>query len=125
MSETSVGNAPIGHSSDLSGRVALVTGAGQGNGRAIALRLAVQGADVSVNDIREETAEATAAEIRALGCKSAALVANVAQLAQIDALISAVVDQFGRLDVLVNNAGLIAPRPFGEVTEEDWDSTFA
>src|SRR5438105_2348715 len=100
---------PTDGRSDLSGKVALVTGAGQGNGKAIALRLAADGADVAVNDVRAETAEATAGEIRALGRTSAALVADLAELAQVSALIDRVVESFGRLDVLVNNAGLIKP----------------
>src|SRR6476620_8828978 len=95
---------PTGGRSDLAGRVALVTGAGQGNGKAIALRLAAAGADVAVNDVREATAEATAGEVRALGRKGAALVADLADLVQVSALIDRVVETFGRLDVLVNNA---------------------
>src|SRR5262245_38813383 len=110
---------PTAGRTDLSGSVALVTGAGQGNGKAIALRLAADGARVAVNDVRAETAEATAGEISALGRESAALVADL------DALAGRVVGAFGRLDILVNNAGLIRPRPFGEVTATDWDDTFA
>src|SRR6059058_2482608 len=88
---------------DLLGKVALVTGAGQGNGRAIAIRLARAGADVAVNDLRADTAEAVAAEIRALGRRAVAVPADVAQVSQIEAMLSRTVGELGRLDVLVNN----------------------
>lgn len=110
---------------DLLGKVALVTGAGQGNGRAIALRLARAGADVAVNDLREDTSTAVAAEIRALGRRAIAIPADVAVVSQIEVMLRRTVDELGRLDVVVNNAGFIRPNPLGAVTEEDWDATFA
>jgi NAD(P)-dependent dehydrogenase (short-subunit alcohol dehydrogenase family) len=110
---------------DLIGQVALVTGAGQGNGRAIALRLAKAGAAVAVNDLREDTARQVAEEIRALGRTAIDVVADVREVAQIEAMIRRVVEDLGRLDVMVNNAGLIRANPLGAVTEEDWDLTFA
>src|SRR5919197_6244693 len=113
------------HTTVLAGKVALVTGAGQGNGRAIALGLARAGADVAVNDLREESAAHVADEVRALGRRALTAVADVSQVRQIEELIDRTVAGLGRLDVLVNNAGLIRARPFGEVTEEDWDRTMA
>jgi NAD(P)-dependent dehydrogenase (short-subunit alcohol dehydrogenase family) len=110
---------------DFVGQVALVTGAGQGNGRAIALRLARGGAAVALNDLREDTAAAVRDEIRALGETALAIPADVRDVRQIDAMIERVVAELGRLDVLVNNAGLIRANPLGEVTEADWDETFA
>ena len=109
----------------LDGRVALVTGAGQGNGRAIALGLARAGADVAVNDLGEASAARVADEVRALGRRALTVVADVTQVRQIDDMVARTVAGLGRLDVFVNNAGLIRPRPFGEVTEEDWDRTMA
>jgi len=111
--------------SDLSGQVALVTGAGQGIGRAIALGLARAGAAIAVNDVRPDTAEVVAAEIEALGCRAAVVPADVGSVAQIDRMVELTARTLGRLDVLVNNAGLIRLNPFGQVTERDWDETLA
>jgi NAD(P)-dependent dehydrogenase (short-subunit alcohol dehydrogenase family) len=110
---------------DFVGQVALVTGAGQGNGRAIALRLARGGAAVAVNDLREDTARQVAEEIRALGQSARAIPADIRDVRQIEAMLRRTVDELGRLDILVNNAGLIRANPLGSVTEEDWDETFA
>jgi NAD(P)-dependent dehydrogenase (short-subunit alcohol dehydrogenase family) len=110
---------------DLAGKVALVTGAGQGNGRAIALRLARGGADVAVNDLREDTAALVAAEVRGLGRRALALPADAGSPARIEEMVRRTVAELGRLDILVNNAGIIRPNPLGSVTEEDWDTTFA
>src|SRR5439155_2882349 len=110
---------------DLVGTVALVTGAGQGNGRAIALRLAEGGADVAVNDLRADTAGQVATEVGALGRRAIAVAADVRDVREIEAMLRRVVDELGRLDLLVNNAGLIRANPLGAVSEEDWDETFA
>lgn len=110
---------------DLAGQVALVTGAGQGIGRAIALALARAGADVAVNDLRPEAAADTAAAVTALGRRALAVPADVAVVREVEAMVARAAATLGRLDVLVNNAGLIRPSPFGEVTERDWDETFA
>ena len=110
---------------DLTGRVALVTGAGQGIGRAIVLRLAWAGADVAVNDLHAAAAEAVAEEVRATGRQALAVPADMGVVGQIEAMVRQVVERFGRLDILVNNAGLIRPAPLGQVTEADWDLTFA
>ena len=109
----------------LSGKVGLVTGAGQGNGRAIALGLARAGADVAINDLRMESVDRVVKEIEALGRRAAGVVADVSNTSQIDDMVARTVAALGRLDILVNNAGLICPNPFGDVTEEDWDHTMA
>lgn len=106
----------------LSGRVALVTGAGQGIGRAIARCLGRHGADVAVNDVRADTAERTAAELRATGGRALAVPADVRHAADVDGMVDAAVDRFGRIDFLVNNAGISLYRPILECSEEDWDA---
>jgi meso-butanediol dehydrogenase / (S,S)-butanediol dehydrogenase / diacetyl reductase len=107
----------------LTGRVALVTGAGQGNGRAIALRLAADGAMIAVNDLDADAAQRTADTITEAEGKAIAAPGDVSQLAAVQAMVARTVDELGGLDILVNNAGLIRPNPFGSVTEEDWDIT--
>lgn len=90
---------------DLSGRVALVTGGGTGIGRATALLLAERGADVAIAGRRAEPLEKTAADIRALGVKALAVPADVRKPEQARAMVDTVVEAFGRLDILINNAG--------------------
>ena len=105
---------------DLSGRVALVTGAGQGIGRAIAQRLAECGAKVWVNDINPDTARAATEAIRATGGEAVDYVVSVDDRAGVQAMVQATIERWGRLDILVNNAGVeptarywIWPRKFG------------
>ena len=107
---------------DLRGRVALVTGSSRGIGRAIALALAGAGADIAVNyRARSGEARDTACEIEALGRRSIALQADVANSAEVERLIDAVRTQLGCIDILVNNAGIARVQTIEEVTERDWD----
>lgn len=93
--------------SGLAGRVALVTGGGRGIGRAIALRLARDGADVAVNYRRDgDAAAAVVAEIEGMGRRARSYAASVDQIGEADALVAAVVADFGGIDILVNNAGI-------------------
>jgi meso-butanediol dehydrogenase/(S,S)-butanediol dehydrogenase/diacetyl reductase len=87
--------------------------------------LARAGAAVAVNDVRGDAAGVVVEEIRAGEGRSVVVAADVQSVEQIEGMIGRVVEELGRLDVLVNNAGLIRARPFGAVTEEDWDLTFA
>ncbi|MCU0914815.1 MAG: glucose 1-dehydrogenase [Planctomycetes bacterium] len=105
----------------LSGQVAIVTGAGQGIGKAVALRLAGEGANIVVAEIRRETAEGTARQVQSLGHRALAHPLDVAQPAEIQSLVDHAVAQFGRIDVLVNAAGIAQTQSFLELTEEDWD----
>ena len=107
---------------DLSGRRALVTGAGRGIGRAIALRLALAGADIAVNDLDPATAQRTADEIRGLG-RDAAVAAggDLSRSSDVAAVCDAAEAALGGIDILVNNAGISLYRPIVECTEDDWD----
>jgi 3-oxoacyl-[acyl-carrier protein] reductase len=104
----------------LQGRVAMVTGAGRGIGKAIALRFAREGADIAVVDINEETAEITAREVREVGRRAVAKVADVSELRAVEDVVEEVVHDLERLDVLVNNAGIEKRAPFLEITRDDW-----
>src|SRR5438105_12630136 len=107
---------------DLSGKIVLVTGAQQGIGRAIALRCAAAGADVAVNWLDDEAdAKSIADEIRADGRRAQTVRGDVGRLAEVEAIVAAVEDRLGRIDVLVNNAGLFPRVPFLELRESDWD----
>jgi meso-butanediol dehydrogenase/(S,S)-butanediol dehydrogenase/diacetyl reductase len=101
--------------------IALVSGAGRGIGRAIALRYAREGATVVVTDLEEETAQGVAREIQALGFAAEGFKADVREPDQSAAMIGRVAERFGRLDILVNNAGVVRVTPLLDVTPEDWD----
>ena len=107
---------------ELSGKVALVTGAAQGIGKAIAMLLARNGADVVVSDINLEKAQETTNEIEGMGRRSFAIKVNVADLKDVERMGEAIVEQFGRIDILVNNAGITRDRLILRMTEEDWDA---
>ena len=110
----------------LSGKVALVTGAARGIGRAIALRLAQDGAAVVVNYSGSvKQADETVAEIEKAGGKAVAVRADVSRVADVKRLFDAAIERFGRLDILVNNAGVMFTRPVAEVGEEEFDRLFA
>lgn len=110
----------------LSGKVAIVTGASSGIGRAIAERLADEGAIVVVNYNRsEEKAKEVVTVIQAKGGKALAIQADMGQVADARRLVVDTVRQFNRLDILVNNAGKFMPKPLEQTTEEDFESVIA
>lgn len=107
---------------ELLGKVALVTGAAQGIGKAIALLLAEKGADVVVSDINVEKAQETAREIEEKGRKSMALKVNVADPDEVEKMVEAIIERFSRIDILVNNAGITRDKLLLRMSSEDWDA---
>jgi NAD(P)-dependent dehydrogenase (short-subunit alcohol dehydrogenase family) len=109
----------------LKDRVAIVTGSGQGIGRAIALALAKEGAKVVTNNRRPGTeggdAETTAKEIKDMGGEAVPFFGSISEFDEAEKIVKTAVDSFGRLDILINNAGADAPRMVWNMTEEDWD----
>ena len=116
----------MGPDGDLAGRVALVTGASRGIGRAIALALAGAGADVAVN-CRERgwSAEETAKAVQAKGRRALAIAADVSESRAVEGMVRAAEAELGPVDLLVNNAGVAIPRDLDELTEEEFDRTLA
>ena len=106
----------------LAGQIAVVTGAGRGIGRAIALRFAAEGADVVCASRTVENSEKVAAEVRALGCRAWAVAVDVADPLQVDAVAGRVLAEAGRVDVLVNNAGVTRDGLLMRMSEADWDT---
>ncbi len=105
----------------LKNKVAIVTGAGVGIGRGIALEMANEGYDIVVTDINQENAEKVAAEVAQLGVKSLAVKCDVSNSNEVNELFSQTVSQFGKVDILVNNAGIYPFVPFENMQEADWD----
>ena len=104
----------------LAGKVAIVTGAAAGIGKAIALAYADQGADVAVADIQDAKAQAVVEAIQAVGRRALAIRCDVGYSGQVDAMVAQVVDTLGGLDILVNNAAVISPGPFWKVSDDEW-----
>ncbi len=106
---------------DLTGKVAVVTGAGRGIGAAIAGAFAKAGADIVVADLNYASAQQTADRLTGLGRRALAVTADVGVPAQVSRLFDIVRAEFGRLDILVNNAGVWFRKPFLEISDSEWD----
>ncbi|MFC1823856.1 SDR family NAD(P)-dependent oxidoreductase [Thermodesulfobacteriota bacterium] len=119
----------------LEGKAGIVTGAGHGMGTAHALALAREGADVALIDISKDNPSAPVSsatedglgkvveDITALGGRAIPIVCDVSKAAQVEAMVKKVIDEFGRIDILVNNAAICTFAPFWKVSEEQWDAT--
>jgi 3-oxoacyl-[acyl-carrier protein] reductase len=107
----------------LQDKVALVTGSGRNIGRATVLKLAAEGAHVIVNArTNEAEAEAVAREAQALGVKAIAVVADIGRKEQVEAMAARALSEFGRVDILINNAAIRPHKPFTELTQQDWEA---
>jgi len=106
----------------LTGRVALVTGAAQGIGKAVALLLARNGSDIVVSDINLEKAEETANEINSIGRKALAVKVDVANWNDVEQMVEVILEKFAKIDILVNNAGITRDKLILRMTDEDWDA---
>ena len=108
----------------LQDKVAIVTGASRGIGRAVALEFARQGAHLVVVAVTDEAAaDEVTDSIKSLGRQAIKFMADVSKRSEVDAAVKAALDRFGRIDVLVNNAGIISPSPLMDITESQWDRT--
>jgi NAD(P)-dependent dehydrogenase (short-subunit alcohol dehydrogenase family) len=110
---------------ELEGKIALVTGAGRGIGRGIALTFAKEGADVAVNDVDASTAETTAKEVGALGRKAMALQADVANEDEVKRMVERIIREWGGIDILVNNAGIGNQLMVEDMSAADWHRVMA
>ncbi len=106
---------------NLTGKVAVITGAAQGIGRAIALCMTEQGADIAAADINQESAITVAREIEARGRKAIALKVDVASLKDCEELMQTTVEKLGKIDILINNAGITRDMVLLRMKEEQWD----
>lgn len=109
----------------LQGKVALITGAGSGIGRGTALTFAREGADVVVNDLNLEGAQAVVEEVKALGQSALAVRADVSDQGEVDGMVRQALKELGKVDILVNNAGYAHFVPFHRMDSRDWDRMFA
>ncbi|MBV8073684.1 MAG: SDR family NAD(P)-dependent oxidoreductase, partial [Acidobacteriaceae bacterium] len=107
----------------LDGKVALITGSGRNIGRATALKLAGEGAHIVINArTNQAEADAVAREVRELGVKSLPVLADVGKKNQVEELAARAISEFGRVDILINNAAIRPHKPFTDLTQEDWET---
>ena len=109
--------------SNLTGKVAIITGARRGMGKSHALELAKAGTKVVVSDISEEDCQKVVKEIRKEGEEAIAIKCDVSKKEEVSEMVKRIIEKFGKIDILVNNAGICQFKPFLELTEEEWDRT--
>ena len=110
----------------LYGKIALITGASRGIGRACALALAASGADIAVNFlIREDQAKETLSLVEQIGKHAILAQADISQRSDVERMVGEIEHRLGPIGILVNNAGIAIQKPFDQLTEEDWDRTLA
>jgi 3-oxoacyl-[acyl-carrier protein] reductase len=109
----------------LTGKIALVTGASRGIGKAIALRLAQDGAKLAINNLDIETAETVAAEIKALGGMALAVAGDVSSTDEVNHMMETIISTYGSIDILVNNAGITRDQLLLRMADDDWDRVLA
>jgi enoyl-[acyl-carrier protein] reductase III len=113
-----------GENNSLAGKIALITGGSRGIGKAIALELGQRGATVVINYLKNhDAAKATVEELEALGIKATRIKAHIGDEAAVESLIAKIEDQFGRLDILINNAASGVMRPAADLSAKHWDWT--
>lgn len=108
---------------DLTGKVAIITGARRGMGRAHALTLAKAGAKVVVSDISQEDCQIVVEEIKKAGGEALVAKCDVSKKSEVDEMVAKTIEKYGKVDILVNNAGIVEFKPFVDLTEADWDKT--
>lgn len=106
----------------LQDKVAIVTGGGSGLGKAIAWRLAAEGATLVIADINPDAGSATAGALSAAGTRAASFVVDVSKRQRVQDFVKEVIDKFGRADILVNNAGITRHAPFLQINDDTWDA---
>ncbi len=109
----------------MKGKVSIVTGGAQGLGRAIALTFANKGADIAIFDVNMESAQKVAKEIECIGRKAVSLKVDVSKHFEVEMMVDRVLQEFGRIDMLINNAGISQVVSIEDMTEEDWDRVMA
>lgn len=105
----------------LEGKIALVTGSGSGIGKAIALGLAREGVDIAINDVNQQNTDGAVAEMRKLGVRAMALMASVADEAEVNGMVDRIVTEWGGIDILVNNAGTTNQLLIEDTEKEEWE----
>ena len=107
----------------LKNKVVIVTGAGRGIGKSVAIGFAKEGAKIVVNDIYSSRAQSVVRKIKSLGPEAIAITADVSKKSQVLRMVNRTLKTFGRMDVLINNAGIAIRKPLSTITEDFWDKT--